>query len=157
MPVTVALADFADPALEAFLQEHLDDLAPTSPPESRHALDLAGLQGPDVRLWVAYDSGIVGTGALVGIDPGHEEIKSMRTDPACRGRGVARQLLDLMLADASDRGVQQISLETGSMEFFAPARALYASAGFVECPPFASYSADPHSTYMTIELLTVAA
>ena len=82
MSVTIHVADFSDPALRAFLQAHLDDLAPTAPPESRHALDLDGLQSPGVRLWVARGPGIVGTGALVDLEPGHAEIKSMRTDPA---------------------------------------------------------------------------
>lgn len=152
--VTIRPADLDDPSLAAFLQAHLDDLEPTAPPESRHALDLAGLRSPAVRMWVAHDEGrIVGTGALVAIAPGHEEIKSMRTDPACRGRGVARRLLGFMLDDARARTVRQISLETGSMEFFAPARALYSSVGFTECGPFAGYGDDPHSTYMTLVML----
>ena len=69
-----------------------------------------------------------------------------------RGRGIARKLLLFMLDDARDRGVQRVSLETGSMEFFAPARALYAKAGFVVCRPFGSYADDPHSTFMTLDL-----
>lgn len=157
MSISIEPAEFGNPALAEFLQAHLDDLEPTAPPESRHALDMAALQSPAVRLWVAVEGGIVGTGALVDLEPGHAEIKSMRTDPACRGRGVARQLLDFMLDDAQARGVHRISLETGSMDYFAPARALYASAGFATCPPFGPYREDPHSTYMSIDLLTVAA
>jgi putative acetyltransferase len=110
-----------------------------------------------VRLWVARSRGIVGTGALVEIGPGHEEIKSMRTAPQFRGRGVARRLLTFLLDDARRRRMHRVSLETGSMEFFAPARALYAKAGFVTCPPFGSYVDDPHSTFMTLELQPVAA
>jgi putative acetyltransferase len=45
-----------------------------------------------------------------------------------------------------------VSLETGSMEFFRPARALYASFGFAPCPPFADYREDPNSVFMTKEL-----
>ena len=107
MPITIELANFADPALARFLQAHLEDLEPTAPPESRHALDLRSLQAPGVRLWVARDRGIVGTGALSEIESGHEEIKSMRTDPMHRGRGIARKLLLFMLDDAYDRGVHQ--------------------------------------------------
>lgn len=152
MSVTIAPADFDDPELSAFLQAHLDDLEPTSPAESRHALDLRSLQGDGVRLWVAADDEIAGTGALAELEPGHEEIKSMRTDPTRRGQGVGRQLLDHLICDARSRGVRRISLETGSMEFFAPARRLYAAAGFVDCRPFGGYADDPHSTYMTLEL-----
>jgi putative acetyltransferase len=154
---TVGRADFTDPALAAFLQAHLDEMEPTAPAESRHALDLEQLQQQHVRVWVAYDDAILGTGALARIEPGHEEVKSMRTDPASRGRGVARTLLGSMVDDAVVRGVRRISLETGSMGFFAPARALYASVGFVDCGPFGSYAADPHSVYMTLELPELAA
>ena len=67
--------------------------------------------------------------------------------PALRYDGV-----DALLADARSRGIRRISLETGSAEFFRPAHALYARAGFVECAPFGSYLPDPHSTFMTVEL-----
>jgi putative acetyltransferase len=150
---TISRADFTDPRLAAFLQAHLDDLAPTAPPESRHALDLAALDSPRVRMWVADDpDGIVGTAALAALDAGHEELKSMRTEPRARGRGVASALLVHALDDARSRGVARVSLETGSMEFFAPARSLYAGAGFVPCEPFGSYVEDPHSTFMTLEV-----
>lgn len=82
----------------------------------------------------------------------HAELKSMRTDPDRRGEGIASQMLAHLVEDARSRGVRRISLETGSMEFFAPARRFYAAAGFVECPPFGSYVDDPHSVFMTLEL-----
>jgi putative acetyltransferase len=149
-------ADFGDPALTAFLQAHLEELAPTAPEESRHALDLSGLDRPGVRLWVAVDGAtIVATGALAALaplQPGHEELKSMRTDPQRRGRGTARLVLEHLLDDARRREVRQVSLETGSQAFFGPARALYASAGFRPCPPFGSYREDPHSVFMTKRL-----
>jgi putative acetyltransferase len=148
--LTLERADFADPDLAAFLQAHLDDLAPTAPLESRHALDLRGLQTPDVRLWVAsVGEQVVGTGALAALEPGHEELKSMRTDPRRRGQGIATRILDHLLQDARGRNIGRISLETGSMEFFAAARGLYANAGFVRCPPFGSYVEDPNSVFMT--------
>ncbi|KYH43769.1 GCN5 family acetyltransferase [Branchiibius sp. NY16-3462-2] len=151
--VTIIEADFADPGLRTFLQAHLDDMAPTAPPESRHALDFTALQSPEVRLWVAQDaSQIIGTVALARLTPVHEELKSMRTEPQRRGSGVGTQLLHHALTDARSRGIQQVSLETGSMEFFAPAHALYRKAGFVECPPFGSYSEDPNSIFMTLRL-----
>lgn len=165
MLLRIERADFADPGLSVFLQAHLDDIAPTAPAESRHALDLTGLRKPGVRLWVALDGAapdgstpdgstraravIVGTGALAMVEPGHEEIKSMRTDPQRRGRGIATAVLDHLLGDARSRGVRRVSLETGSMAFFAPARALYAKAGFVGCAPFGNYRDDPNSTFMT--------
>jgi putative acetyltransferase len=151
--VQITRADFSDPRLAAFLQAHLDDMEPTAPPESRHALDLSALQEPHVRLWVATDpDAIVGTAALAAIDDRHEELKSMRTEPRVRGRGVASRLIVHAVDDARSRGVERISIETGSMAFFEPARALYAKAGFVPCPPFGSYVDDPLSTFMTLEI-----
>jgi putative acetyltransferase len=151
--VHIARADFTDPRLAAFLQAHLDDIEPTAPPESRHALDLTALQGEGVRLWVGTDAhGIVGTVALAAVDDGHEELKSMRTEPRVRGTGVATRLLAHALDDARRRGVARVSLETGSMEFFAPARRFYARSGFAPCEPFGSYVDDPLSSFMTREL-----
>lgn len=146
-------ADLDDPRLAAFLREHLEDIAPTAPAGSRHALDLDGLRAPTVRLWVVLEGlDLVGSGALTALEPGHEELKSMRTDPRSRGRGIASRLLDHLVDDARARGVRRLSLETGSMRFFEPARALYARAGFVPCPPFGGYSEDPHSVFMTSQL-----
>ncbi|KAA1418316.1 GNAT family N-acetyltransferase [Mumia zhuanghuii] len=150
MTILIDRADFTDRRLAAFLQAHLDDLAPTAPAESRHALDLSSLAVPEVRMWVAEGGGeIIGTAALAALEPDHEELKSMRTDPQHRGRGVAKGLLEHVLADARSRGVARVSLETGTMDFFAAARALYARAGFVACDPFGSYQHDPNSTFMT--------
>jgi len=153
--ISIERADFDDPALAPFLQAHLNDLEPISPPESRHALDLGALQAPGVRLWVARAAGtgvLVGTCGLAGLADDHEELKSMRTDPAYRGRGVARRLLEVIIDDARRRGVRRISLETGSADFFGAARRLYTSVGFVECGPFGHYVEDPHSTFMTMGL-----
>ena len=149
----ITRADFGDPRLAAFLQAHLDDMETTAPPESRHALDLAALQADGVRLWMGVDDdGIVGTVALAVVEEAHEELKSMRTEPRVRGTGVATRLLAHVLDDARARGVSQVSLETGSMAFFEPARRFYARAGFVPCPPFGSYVEDPLSTFMTLAL-----
>lgn len=153
MSFTIVPADFASDALRAFLQAHLDDMESTAPPESRHALDLDGLQRPGVRLWVALDGdAVIGTAALAPLEPGWEELKSMRTDPDRRGEGIAARMLQHALDDAAGRGVRRVSLETGAPEFFAPARRLYARNGFVECEPFGSYVLDPNSVFMTREL-----
>lgn len=126
MTLNIHLADVDDPALRTFLEEHLADMAPHSPLESQHALDLSALRQPTVQLWVAWkEQRIAGTCALAVLTPGHEELKSMRTNPDFRGKGVASQLLRHALSNARERKVARISLETGSMEFFAPARALY--------------------------------
>ena len=51
----------------------------------------------------------------------------------------------------------RVSLETGSWDYFAPARALYAGEGFVECGAFGEYREDPNSVFMTREVGGTAA
>ena len=149
-------ADFADARLTAFLEEYLDELRPTAPAESRHALDFAALQRPGVRLFAAYDGPeIVATGALAelgALEPGAEELKSMRTHPARRGGGIASRMLAHLLEDARGRNVSRLFLDTGSMDFFRPARSLYAKAGFSVCEPYGRHVHDPNTVYMTLEL-----
>lgn len=151
--IAIARADFKDLGLVMFLEDHLRDMEPTAPAESRHALDLDALQAPGTRLWVAYsDEEVVGTVASVEVCPGHDELKTMRTAPLHRGKGIASQLLDWAMKDAHSRGVERVSLETGSMPFFAAARELYRKAGFSESAPFGTYQEDPHSVFMTRSL-----
>ena len=135
------------------LGEHLADMYATSPPESVHALDPAALAGPGISFWTArQDSLLLGCAALKHLASGDAEIKSMRTANAARGRGVASALLRHVLAEARDSGYERLFLETGSQEFFAPARRLYERHGFVGCPPFAGYEADPNSVFMSLHL-----
>lgn len=149
----LALDDLRGPQVAALLQEHLDDMAKHSPPESVHALDLEKLRQPDVSFWCVWDGDkLAGCGALKALDDKHAEIKSMRTSSAHLRRGVAAKLLTHILEDATRRGFQQLSLETGSMQAFEPARQLYENFGFAECEPFADYAPDPYSIFMTRNL-----
>ncbi|MFI6427671.1 GNAT family N-acetyltransferase [Promicromonospora sp. NPDC050880] len=142
------------------LDEHLTDMYATSPAESVHALDHSALLAPTLTFWTARDDDgtLLGCGALNELDarPGtpatHGEIKSMRTATTARGRGVASAVLATILAEAHRRTYRRVSLETGTQDYFAPARRLYARHGFTECGPFGDYTLDPHSTYMTLEL-----
>ena len=76
----------------------------------------------------------------------------MHTAEAARGRGVGSAILLQIMSAARARGMLRLSLETGSWPYFSPARALYARHGFVECPPFGEYRADPNSVFMTVVL-----
>ena len=98
------------------------------------------------------DGELLGVAALKRIDDGHAEIKSMHTAAEARGRGVGRALVDHLLGVARSRGVSRVSLETGAGPAFAAARALYASAGFSPCGPFADYRPSPNSVHMTLSL-----
>lgn len=142
--------DLEGPEVLGLLQEHLSAMQLTSPPESRHALDAAGLRRPDVAFWSIWDGAeLAGCGALKELDPTHAEIKSMRTATAHLRKGVASKMLEHLIAEAQRRGYRRLSLETGSMDYFEPARRLYASFGFFPCEPFGSYVEDPNSVFMT--------
>lgn len=148
------LIQIDDPArddVSALLAEHLADMYATSPAESVHALDVTGLKVPAVTFWsVRDDNGrLLGCGALKELDPTHGEIKSMRTTGAARGRGIAAAVLQEILAVATARGYARVSLETGTEDYFAPARRLYERHGFTECGPFADYVLDPSSVFFT--------
>jgi putative acetyltransferase len=137
----------------ALLDTHLAFTHSTSPPEDVHALDIDGLVAPDVTFFSLRDNGaLLGVGALRELDATHGEIKSMHTAEIARGQGVGRAMLDHLLATARSRGYTRVSLETGTMDEFAAARALYFNAGFEECPPFGSYFISPNSVCMTLRL-----
>lgn len=146
----IRIDDLEGAAIRELLARHLDSMTLYSPPESIHALDLSGLRAPDVTFWTAWQGDeLLGCGALKELDPEHGEIKSMRTATAHLRRGVARRMLDHIVAEARERGYRRLSLETGSHDAFEPARRLYASAGFGFCGPFAGYVEDPYSRFMT--------
>jgi putative acetyltransferase len=150
---SVSPDDPSRPDVVALLTAHLAFAAAASPPSDVHALDLSGLQDPSVSFYsVRVDDALVAIGALKQLSASHVEVKSMHTAAAFRGQGFARLVLDHVVSEARLRGCSRISLETGSMAEFAPARALYASCGFVECEPFADYVPSRHSTFMTLEL-----
>jgi putative acetyltransferase len=94
----------------------------------------------------------LGIGALKRLSADHGEVKSMHTAQSVRGRGVGSAILRYIIATARARGMSRLSLETGSWAYFRPAHALYASHGFVECPPFADYVSDPNSIFMSLDL-----
>jgi putative acetyltransferase len=121
-----------------------------TPLESKHALDLDGLRQPEVTFWSVMDGdAVVGCGAIKRLDAGHAEVKSMRTASARKRNGIASLLLEHIIAEARRMGFTRLSLETGSAEFFLPARRLYQKFGFDYCEPFADYRLDPHSVFMT--------
>lgn len=149
----IRIDDLCGPEIRALLDEHLASMHLHSPPESVHALPIEGLRQPDVTFWTAWQHGeLVGCGALKELNSAHGEIKSMRTVARHLRKGVARAMLHHILDEAARRGYRRLSLETGSMEAFEPARQLYARCGFGYCGPFADYIEDPNSVFMTKEL-----
>jgi putative acetyltransferase len=142
--------DLSGPEIRALLEEHLRNMYELSPPESVHALDLTALRKPDVTFWTVWSDGeLLGCGALKELDRRHGEIKSMRTSMAHRRMGVARAMVEHIIAEAQRRAYGRLSLETGSQPEFQPARRLYESFGFTHCPPFGDYREDPNSVFLT--------
>ena len=135
------------------LREHLESMKLYSPPESIHALDLPALRRPEITFWCVWeDRELLGCGAIKELDARHAEIKSMRTVERQRRRGFAAHLMQHILLEARRRGFRRLSLETGSAQGFAAARALYERFGFHYCEPFADYVLDPYSVFMSREL-----
>ena len=150
MAMQIRLDDLRGPEIRALLEEHLRSMHSLSPPESVHALDLAALRRPDIRFWTVWSGDeLLGCGALKLLTHLHGEVKSMRTARAHLRRGVARVVLGHIVAEARASGCERLSLETGSMPAFAPARRLYEGFGFEYCAPFGDYVADPNSVFMT--------
>ena len=149
----IAVDDPRASDVRELLERHLTFARSTSPPEDTHALDVAGLLDPAVVFFsFRRDGELLGVAALKRLDAGHAELKSMHTSQTARGLGVGRAMLAHLIAVARDRGFTRVSLETGSMAGFAPARALYASAGFRPCEPFGAYRPSRNSTFMTLAL-----
>lgn len=154
MPLTITADDPTSPDVLDLLGEHLADMYATSPAESVHALDPTALTSPAITFWTARDStgALLGCAALKELGPADSELKSMRTTTGARGQGVGAAVLAHVLAVAAERGLQTVHLETGTQDYFAAARRLYERAGFVECPPFADYTLDPHSVFYRLTL-----
>lgn len=149
----IRVDDLSGPEIRVLLEEHLASMHLHSPPESVHALPHAELRKPEITFWTAWDRGeLLGCGALKELDAHHAEIKSMRTSSRHLRQGVAKALLAHILNAAKARGYAKLSLETGSMAAFEPARRLYEWFGFTYCGPFADYIEDPNSIFMSRNL-----
>lgn len=150
----IKIDDLRGPEVAQILMEHLDDMYAVSPPESVHALDLEKLRRPEITFWSVWDGNqLAGCGAIKELDATHAEIKSMRTANAYRGKGVAVKIMEHILNVAAERNYQRLSLETGTQDFFLPARKLYERFGFGYCGPFSDYKEDPYSAFMTKSLI----
>jgi putative acetyltransferase len=149
----IAVDDPAAEDVRALLGRHLEFARATTLPEEVYALDVDALLDPAVTFFsYRIDGELLGVAALKRLDDEHAEIKSMHTAEAARGRGIGRALLDHLIGVAREQGYRRISLETGAGPAFAPARQLYASAGFGPSGPFADYRPSPNSAYMTLVL-----
>lgn len=153
MPLLIRPDDLSGDATRALVAAHLAGMLENTPAESVHALDVDRLTSDGITVWSAWvDDELAGIGACKDLDAGRAELKSMRVVQEFLGQGIGRAVLRHIMDDARERGIRSLWLETGSTDDFVPARRLYASEGFVECPAFAPYAPDPLSTFMTREL-----
>ncbi len=148
--VTIGRERPTGPDLALLMERHTADMHADTPPESIHMMDASELDHPHIAFFVLRDGGEpLAMGAYKRIDASHAEIKSMHVLVEARGRGLSKAMLDQLVAAARADGFVRLSLETGVQPTFVAARALYARAGFEDCPPFEGYALDPNSVYMT--------
>ena len=153
MGLVVAVDDPRADDVRSLLEMHLAFAHEVTPPEGVFALDVDGLVDPTVTFVSARRDGeLLGVGALKEIDASHAELKSMHTVEAARRQGVGRALVRHLVSVAADRSYERVSLETGTEDAFAPARAFYTSLGFTPCERFGVYVHSPTSACMTIVL-----
>jgi putative acetyltransferase len=149
----ISLDDPRGPDVMALLERHLAFANTHSPPEDVHALDASGLVDPAVTFFsFRTDGQLLAVGAIRRIDDSHAELKSMHTAEEARGQGLGRAMVDHLIGVARDSGFRQVSIETGTMEAFAPARSLYRGVGFQPCEPFGEYTYSPNSICLTLFL-----
>lgn len=139
-----------DPTLAPLIERHLQLMYASSPACSVHAMDASSLAEAGVRFFAVFENGeAVAMGALKTLPSGGGELKSMHVRSDRRGEGLADIVLERLLAAAGEAGLVRVSLETGSQDAFAPARAFYVRHGFETCPPFEGYADDPNSVFFT--------
>jgi putative acetyltransferase len=145
--------DLNDPRVIALLEFHVRTARAATAEGSAHALDLNGLRTPDINVWTIWaGETLLGCGALKRLNADHGEVKSMHTAEAARGHGAGGAILTHIIETARAEGLTRLSLETGSWDYFIPARSFYRKHGFVECGPFGDYVPDPNSRFFTLEL-----
>ncbi len=143
----------SDPALLPLIERHLELMYASSPACSVHAMDAGRLAEAGVRFFAILDGReAVAMGALKSLAGSDGEVKSMHVRADHRGGPFADAILTRLLGVARETGMARVSLETGSQEAFAPARAFYARHGFSTCRPFEGYVEDPNSVFMTLAL-----
>jgi putative acetyltransferase len=153
MGLVFAVDDPQRADVRTLLEAHLAFARENTPPEHVHALGLDGLLDRSVTLYSARRDGtVLGVGALRHLDDSHAELNSIHTIESARGQGVGRAMVIHLLKVAAARGYQRVSLETGTQDAFAPARQMYAKAGFTPCYPFGDYTVNPWSTCMTLTM-----
>lgn len=137
----------------SLLAMHLAGMHANSPPESVFALDLSGLQIPEITVWTAWRGDLIASvGALRVLDDHTGEVKSMRTHPTFLRMGAAAAILEQIITTAEGRRLRRLSLETGSGPAFEPALALYRRRGFKNGDVFSDYQRSEFNQFLHLDL-----
>ena len=130
--------NFDNTEVNNLLLNHFKELKSVSPEGSAHVLDIPGLMDSSIKFWSIWENNLlVGCGAIKFLSPTHGEFKSIRVANDFRKK---------------DLKLNKLSIETGSGDFFKPARKLFEKIGFKKCEPFAHYKEDPNSCYMNLNI-----
>tara|TARA_B100000214_G_scaffold320273_1_gene255363 strand:- start:640 stop:1095 length:456 start_codon:yes stop_codon:yes gene_type:complete len=145
--------NFENPEVNELLIKHFKELKSVSPEGSAHVLDIPGLKISSIKFWSIWDKNIlIGCGALKFLDKNHGEFKSIRVVDNFRKKGFGLKIIEHLIKEAKKLNINKLSLETGSGDFFIPARKLFKKVGFKECAPFAHYKKDSNSFYMSLDI-----
>lgn len=150
MEIVIAIEKSLTEELAKVLQAHWNFCTSSTPIEHVYALDASKLFSPDITVFGArIDGELVGVGAMRTLDALHAELKSMHTLAKSRGLGVGTTIVEHIEDFARVKGIERISLETGTNEAFKPARELYKSLGYQSCEAFGDYVLSEDNTCMT--------
>ena len=145
--------NFDNSEVNDLLKKHFVELRSVSPAGSTHVLDIDGLKDPSIKFWSLWENNeLIGCGALKFLEKNHGEFKSIRVADQFRKKGIGERIINHLIEEAKKLKISKLSIETGSGDFFLPARNLFSKFGFKTCPPFAHYKDDPNSCYYTLNL-----
>ena len=133
------------------LNKHFIELRSVSPEGSAHVLDIEGLKDQNIKFWSLWEGNLLmGCGALKFLNKEHGEFKSIRVEDRFRKKDNGIKILKHLIFEAKKLNIKKISVETGTGDFFTPARKLFNKCGFKLCKPFAHYKEDANSCYMSM-------
>ncbi len=145
--------NFDNLEVNKLLLKHFNELRNVSPAGSTHVLDIEGLKVKSIKFWSLWENNkLMGCGALKFLEIDHGEFKSIRVADEFRKKGYGIKIINHLIFEAKKLGIKKLSIETGTGDFFLPARKLFKVCGFEKCDPFSHYKEDPNSCYMSLKL-----
>ena len=145
--------NFKNSEVLELLNKHFIELRSVSPEGSAHVLDIEGLKDKNIKFWSLWeDNLLMGCGALKFLNKEHGEFKSIRVEDKFRKKDNGIKILKHLIFEAKKLNIKRISIETGTGDFFTPARKLFNKCGFKPCEPFAHYKKDIDACYMSLLL-----